>query len=131
LGIASLQITAMKLNTSALHHSQAVWIGYNMADRIRANIGEFATYAGVDTSSAYSQDCMSGPCNNAEMVTSDAAEWTTQVQNLPGGRGTISGNATQLLIAVMWDDEGTGATGTGCGNNPNVDLTCYTVTLIQ
>jgi type IV pilus assembly protein PilV len=131
LGIASLQLTAMKMNTTALNHSQAVWIGYNMADRIRANIGEFVTYAGIDTSSAYSQDCMSGPCTNAQMVTSDAAEWTTQIQNLPAGRGTISGNATQLLIAVMWDDEGTGATGTGCGNNPNVDLTCYTVTLVQ
>ena len=39
LGIASLQITAMKLNNSALHHSQSVWIAYNIADRIRANFG--------------------------------------------------------------------------------------------
>jgi len=31
----------------------------------------------------------------------------------------------------MWDDEGTGATGTNCGKDPAVDLTCYRVTLVQ
>jgi type IV pilus assembly protein PilV len=131
LGIASLQITAMKQNATALNHSQAVWIGYNMADRIRANISEFATYAGVDTSKDYSRDCMIGPCTNLQMVESDAKEWSTQVQNLPGGIGQVTGDATQLVIAVMWDDDGTGATGTGCGNDPEKDLTCYTVTLVQ
>ena len=131
LGIAALQITSMKQITSALHHSQAVWIGYNMADRIRANFSQFAGYAGIDTTTGYSQDCMSGACNTNQLITSDAGDWTTQVQNLPGGRGMVTGNATQLVIAVMWDDDGTGATGTGCGNNPAVDLTCYTVTLVQ
>ena len=131
LGIAALQITAMKQNSSALNHSQAVWVGYNMADRIRANITQFTNYVGIDTNSSYSQDCMGSSCNNTQMITSDAAEWATEVQNLPGGRGTVTGNANQIVIAVMWDDDGTGATGTGCGNNPNVDLTCYTVTLVQ
>ena len=131
LGIAALQITSMKQNASALQHSQAVWISYNMADRIRANITQFANYAGVDTSTTYSQDCMSSRCTNPQMITADAQEWATEVQNLPGGRGTVTGNAAQLVIAVMWDEEGTGATGTGCGNNPDVDLTCYTVTLVQ
>ncbi|MDH3759931.1 MAG: type IV pilus modification protein PilV [Gammaproteobacteria bacterium] len=132
LGIAALQITAMKQNSSALHHSQAVWIGYNMADRIRANISQFAGYAGIDTNNGYSQDCMSGPCNTVELITADAADWATEIRNLPGGRGIISGNATQLVIAVMWDDEGTGtATGTGCDPTNAADLTCYTVTMVQ
>lgn len=131
LGIAALQITSMKQNSSALNHSQAVWIAYNMADRIRANITEFTNYAGTDTNNAYSQDCMSGPCNTGEIVTSDSADWTTHVRNLPGGRGTITGNATQLVIAVMWDDEGNGATGTGCDPTNSNDLICYTVTMVQ
>ena len=112
LGIASLQITAMKQNSVALNHSQAVWIGYNMADRIRANILQFGTYAGIDTSKSYAQDCMSAACTNAQMVTADAAEWATEVQNLPAGRGIVAGDATRLDVTVMWDDEGTGATGT-------------------
>jgi type IV pilus assembly protein PilV len=131
LGIAALQITAMKQNSSALNHSQAVWVGYNMADRIRTNITEFINYVDIDTNSSYSQDCMKSSCSNTQMITSDAAEWATEVQRLPGGRGTITGTASQIVISVMWDDAGTGATGTGCGANPDVDLTCYTVTLVQ
>jgi type IV pilus assembly protein PilV len=66
------------------------------------------------------------------MVISDAVDWSTIVQNLPAGRGIISSpSASELVIAVMWDDEGTGATGTNCGTDPAVDLTCYSVTLIQ
>lgn len=132
LGIAALQITAMKQNSSALNHSQAVWIGYNIADRIRANHGQFDRYAGIDTDDAYTQDCSNGPCNALQMVTSDAVDWSTIVQGLPAGRGMISSpSADELTIDVMWDDEGTGAIGTGCGSDPAVDLTCYSVTLLQ
>lgn len=131
LGIASLQIVAMKQNSVALNHSKAVWIGYNMADRVRANNSQFPNYAGIDTSNAYSQDCMGASCTNVQMVTADAADWSDQVETLPAGRGMITGDATQLAVTVMWDDEGTGATGTDCGNDPEVDLTCYRVTLAQ
>ena len=132
LGIAALQITSMKQNNSALHHSQAVWIGYNIADRIRANFTQFNNYAGIKTSGTYSQDCIGGSCTAAQLVDSDAADWATAMQALPGGVGIISSpSANELLISIMWDDEGTGATGTACGPDPAVDLTCYTVTLMQ
>lgn len=131
LGIASLQLTAMNQNASSLNHSQAVWYAYNMSDRIRANLSEFDSYDGIDTSNAYAQDCASGPCSTAEMITADAADWAAMVGNLPGGRGIIASNADGLLVTVMWDDEGTGATGTACGSDPSVDLTCYTLTVAQ
>ena len=131
LGIASLQVVAMKQNANALYHSQAVWIAYNMADRIRANTSEFVNYADIDTSNSYSQDCEGASCSTLQMVTADAADWSDLVDQLPAGRGLISGDATELAVAVMWDDEGTGATGTGCSNDPEVDLTCYIVPLVQ
>ena len=66
------------------------------------------------------------------MVTSDASEWKVLVEDLPAGRGMVSSpSASLLVITVMWDDEGTGATGTLCSPDPAVDLTCYTVELIQ
>ena len=130
LGIAALQVTSMKQNNSALHHSQAVWIGYNIADRIRANMTEFARYDGTNTSSSYSQDCSGNACTAAQMVVADQADWALAIQNLPGGLGTITQSTNELLIKVMWDDEGTGASGTGCGGGSN-DLTCYTVTLVR
>lgn len=131
LGIASLQLTAMNQNASSLNHSQAVWYAYNMSDRIRANITEFDNYDGIDTSTGYAQDCTTGPCSTGQMLTADAADWATMVANLPGGRGMITSNADGLLVTVMWDDEGTGATGTGCGPDPGVDLTCYRLTVAQ
>ena len=131
LGIASLQLTAMSQNTSALNHSQAVWYAYNMSDRIRANITEFDNYDGIDTTNGYSQDCVSSACSTGEMLTADAADWATMVANLPAGRGLITNNADGLVVTVMWDDEGTGATGTNCGPDPAVDLTCYTLVVAQ
>ena len=131
LGIASLQLTAMSQNTSALNHSQAVWYAYNMSDRIRANITEFDNYDGIDTSNGYAQDCLSSACTTGEMLTADAADWASMVTNLPAGRGIINNNADGLVVTVMWDDEGTGATGTNCGPDPAVDLTCYTLVVAQ
>lgn len=130
LGIAALQITAMNQNTSALNHSQAVWIAYNMSDRIRANMPEFDNYDGIDTSGSYTGNC-TAVCAPDGMREADAAEWSQLVSALPGGRGMITSNADGLLITVMWDDDGTGATGTGCGGNPQVDLTCYTLAVAQ
>jgi len=131
LGIAALQLTAMQQNSSALHQSKAVWAGYAMADRILANNIRFADYSGIDTNESYSQDCMSSACSDDELVIADADEWTDTVRDLPGGRGLVTGNANQLTVTVMWDDEGTGATGTSCSGNAQVDLTCYSVTLLR
>ncbi len=127
LGIAALQITAMSQNTSSLNHSQAVWIAYNMSDRIRANTTEFNTYIGIDTNNSYNQDCMSGACTTGMMVTADATDWGNLIAALPAGRGIIANDPDGLSITVMWDDDGTGATGTGCGNDTSVDLTCYSL----
>lgn len=130
LGIAALQLTAMSQNTSSLNHSQAVWIANNMADRIRANvcdINQAPTYNGIDTINGYSQDCSGNFCNNLQMVVADAADWTDMVQTLPAGRGTVVLNNSILTISVMWDDDGTGANGTGCNPANANDLTCYRV----
>jgi type IV pilus assembly protein PilV len=132
LGIAALQITSMSQNSSALNHSQAVWIAYNISDRVRANDSQFAGYSGIDTGvDTDSQNCMSSACTNAQMLTADAEDLRNMVSNLPAGRGIITNNADGLVISIMWDDEGTGATGTNCGSNPDVDLTCYAVALTQ
>lgn len=129
LGIAALQITAMGQNTSSLNHSQAVWLAYNMSDRIRANNSEFLNYDGIDTNTGYSGDCVMTACSTAQMLQADAAEWTTMVQSLPGGRGRITSNADGLLVTILWDDEGTGAGNTS--TNCNVDVACYTLAVTQ
>lgn len=131
LGIASLQLTAMNQNTSSLNHSQAVWYAYNMSDRIRANMPEYDNYDGIDTSNSYSQDCNAARCSSAQLRVSDAADWSTMIANLPAGRGTINDGNDGLEISVMWDDDGTGATGTGCDPTNANDLTCYTLVVAE
>lgn len=132
LGIASLQITAMNQNASSLHHSQAVWYAYNMSDRVRANISGFASYDGINTgTNDYTQQCITARCSAANMINADAADWENMISNLPGGVGVISIPGNELLVTVMWDDDGTGATGTACGGDPAVDLTCYTLAVAQ
>lgn len=132
LGIASLQINSLKQNSSAYWHSQAVLMGQNMADRIRANGVAAADYIGIDTAGNYSQDCIQSTCSTEDMRKADATDWKQLLTSLPAGRGIIrSSVANQMDVVVMWDDEGTGATGTACGNNPKVDLTCYIITMSQ
>ncbi len=130
LGIAALQINALKQNNSAYWHSKAVWIAHDMAERMRANSSVTNDYIGIDTATPYAQDCQAAPCTPAQMVVADAADWKAMVETLPSGRGIIRNPvANETEIAVMWDDEGTGANGTNCGNDPDIDLTCYTITL--
>jgi type IV pilus assembly protein PilV len=131
LGIASLQITAMSQNTSSLNHSQATWYAYNMSDRIRANFSAYLGYNNIDTAGAYSGDCMASACSTAQMITADAADWETMVESLPGGRGTVSLQNNLLVVTVMWDDDGNGATGIGCDPTDSTDLICYQVTVAQ
>jgi len=131
LGIAALQLTAMNQNSSSLNHSQAVRYAYNMSDRIRANMIQFAQYRGIDTNGPYSQDCEGGPCNPGQMLTADAEDWKTLVETLPGGRGMIFDDVDGVRVVVMWDDNGTAAAGTGCDPGNVNDLTCYSLVVAQ
>ncbi len=131
LGIASLQLTAMNQNTSSLNHSQAVWYAYNMSDRIRANMNEYDNYDGIDTDNDYDQDCASNRCSAAQMRVFDASEWSDMIANLPAGRGMVDDGNDGLEVTVMWDDDGTGANGTGCDPTNANDLTCYTLVVAE
>ena len=74
---------------------------------------------------------MAADCDNNAMRLADATDLKTMVGSLPAGRSIIAGNANLLTISVMWDDDGTGATGTGCNPADTDDLTCYTLVVTQ
>lgn len=132
LGIAALQIVALQQSSSSQWHSKAVWYSYEMSDRILVNSVQFANYADIDTSNNYSQDCQNATCTPAQLLVADAEDWSAHVESLPRGQGIITApSASQLMITVMWDDDGTGASGTNCSEDHNVDLTCYSVTVVQ
>jgi len=133
LGLAGLQSRSLQSNTVAQFRTLAVIEAYDMADRIRANPVGVADgrYDNLDNPAPTAgSDCLTVACTPQQIAELDYFEWITQLQaQLPSGHGTVTGNGagSQFTVTVMWDEERTGAIGTGCSGNPNVDLKCYTL----
>lgn len=132
LGLAGLQAAGLRNNQNAYLRTIATQQAYDMADRMRAN-PTAVTGGSYDSISGTGSDpgCITASCSSAQMAQFDAYEWNTANQNLlPAGQGTVKRAATnRFTITVMWDDARTGATGIACGNDPKVDLTCFSVSL--
>jgi len=137
LGLAALQTVGLRSNQMANMRTQATQRAYDMSDRMRAN------QVGVDAQSYIQSttddvpdvevNCTTAICTATEMVIFDKANWLAEVVRLPGGQGRItrdaSGAFVQHTITVFWDEERTGASGTDCGDDPDVDLRCIQLTL--
>ena len=132
LGLAGLQARGLHSNTTAQYRTTAMILAYDMADRLRANAGGVAAgnYNSLDNTGPTAGDCVSNTCTAAQMATYDYYEWQQSINDaLPSGHGTVSGTpGAPFTITVMWDEERTGATGTGCSGNSAVDLKCYSMT---
>lgn len=127
LGIAGLQLNAVRFNSSAQLRAIAVSQAGNIIDRMMANP------AGVD-SSAYNNvsgtpsDPSCSVCTPAQIAQHDIHQWNTNNATLlPLGQGTVTRNGDLFVVTVRWDNERTGATGTACSGNEQVDLTCLTM----
>ena len=137
LGLAGLQTIGLRSNQMATMRTLVTQGAYDMSDRMRAN------QTGVDAQSYVQSitntvpeitvNCARTTCTAAQVVVFDKANWLTEVTKLPGGRGRItrdaSGSFVQHTITIFWDEERTGATGTNCGDDPDVDLRCIQITL--
>ncbi len=149
LGLATLQSTGIRSNDSASRRTAATFLVADIADRMRANMRLTGSANGLETNfdalaNSYAIDTTDGTlpsepgcdddCSAANRPGRDAYDWAANVQaQLPGGRASVTrtADATDLfLVTIMWDDYRTGATGTACGGDPEVDLTCFQ-TLVQ
>lgn len=132
LGLAGLQAAGLRNNQGAYLRTIATQQAYDMADRMRAN-PTAVTGGSYDGISGTGSDpgCITAGCTPAQMAQYDVYEWNTTNQNaLPTGKGTVTRvAANRFTITVMWDDARTGATGTACGSDPAIDLTCFSVSL--
>lgn len=108
LGIAALQGVGLRSSHGAYLTSQASLLAYDMADRIRANVNEFAAAEATDEDGV--------PATNGSLAvtcdgnaTSDIGQWACAVETLlPAGSGeisrTASGAVTTYVIRVEWED---------------------------
>lgn len=119
LGLMGLQAMGLRNNHSAYLRTQATWLSYDMADRMRANKSGVGTGAyngnvnmkSIDTGKDYSsaQNCRTISCTPAELAPYDAAQWKQNFANavLPSGSGTVTGDGaagTPMTITVNWMD---------------------------
>lgn len=129
VGVAMLQINAMKRNQEAQFQAMVLAQAQNMIDRMTQNPTGVANGA-YDNASGIPADpgCVSASCTESQVAQKDINYWNTMnAQLLPSGQGTIVRNGSIYTISIFWDAFRTGATGTNCSGNTAVDLSCFRI----
>ncbi len=123
LGIATVQVSSLRLGQDALFRTKAVNLTADMADRIRANPGGSASYvaaANIAEPATVCTDTVDGAapdsCTPIAMAAWDIFQWQQAIDQatasgLPGGNGRIvrddTTNPPTFTITVNWVDRGT------------------------
>jgi len=93
LGLAGLQLTAMKNNKSSHSRTMATILAQDIADRARANSVELYDYDGTGSAPGLNTACEStGGCTTAQMKDHDITTWLNTISNspdLPNARGIV------------------------------------------
>ena len=125
LGFAGLQVTGLAAANDSMFRSKAVYLSYQMADRVRANLPAVAlgSYNSL-TGTASSPGCITSNCTLAQVAQNDFYEWTAEIASLlPSGAGVIcidstpddgapgdaqcDGAGSVFSIKLWWTEKGT------------------------
>ncbi len=96
IGAARMQTLGLAMNNSTQVRQKATLLGYQMADRIRANQAGFSAHA-YDAPSAGSTDCLSAAsgCTPALLAAADVGQWQGEIASqLPSGTGVVCLDST-------------------------------------
>ena len=144
LGVAALQVTALKNLQSSGNHGVASMMANDISDRMWVNQAQAlaGAYNHNGLPNAVPKDCVAETCTEAEMAAYDVYEWQRQLLGyttesgvavpamLPSGAGTVALDAgTTYEITIRWDDDRSGSTQTNCPPQSDNDLDCYVVTV--
>ncbi len=124
LGLASLQVTALRNDQSAFMRSQATILAYDLSDRMRANLAAVTSGFYNPANAATTNNCTTTTgCTAQEMAQTDLQSWITGITTyLPVGQGWVcidstpndgtgsgtpacDGVGTKFVVKVWWDDE--------------------------
>lgn len=117
LGLAGMQAKELGSNQSAYNRSQATQLAYDIADRMRANPSEAASYltkpadaecsAGDDPCTACASPAKS--CVPAQLAETDLYNWNNSLKNtLPKGTGRVSFSGVVYTVTINWDEDKSG-----------------------
>lgn len=138
LGVANLQVDALRGNQGAYLASVAAQQAEDMAERMQSNPVAVAAdaYDALDAGiPSIKVDCQSVACTPSQLVQYDHNRWNAANQALlPGGAGQVAEISNGVfLIGVRWrDPQLAGASGwqadteaaTACGQ-PQADTRCF------
>jgi len=98
LGVAGMQMTALRGSNSSYQRSQAIFCVYDVMDRLRAN--RVAALAG-------NYDIAIGvvPPDTATVARLDLTQWKRSLANIPLGDGSVVINGIEATVCVEWDDD--------------------------
>jgi type IV pilus assembly protein PilV len=117
LGFAGLQVNGLAVANESMFRSKAIYLSYQMADRVRANLpavqtGAYSAMSGTGTSPG----CITTSCTAAQVAQNDFYEWSTEVASaLPTGGGVIcltsdpstcDGAGSVYAITLTWTEKG-------------------------
>lgn len=91
LGFAGMQTKGIVTGRQAYLHSTAAFLAEDMAERIRANVKQAASYSMAFGDAGQDNHCDTTNCTDAQMIQWDQFKWQSQVAKvLPNGFGQIS-----------------------------------------
>ncbi|MBA2408605.1 MAG: type IV pilus modification protein PilV [Gammaproteobacteria bacterium] len=154
LAIAALQMTGLRVNHNAYLRTQASYIAYDIADRMRANLtaavaGNYQVNAaapvapGFNCITNFTGTTVANTCSPAELAQADLFQWYASLAGspgppvvpalLPGSDAVIACADTPCArgslhtVTVRWDGDRTGFTGRACPPVVDVDLLCVRI----
>ncbi|GAB4292562.1 MAG: type IVa pilus pseudopilin TppB [Thiohalomonadaceae bacterium] len=122
LGLAGLQLTSLRNNTTAYERSQATLLAYSIIDRMRANrdaAGTGAYTVALDAGPS-GTNCVGvgAACNPAAMAAYDVSQWKCELGKwtanaacagilgiLPEGDGAIDVNGDVVTVTIQWEEK--------------------------
>lgn len=117
LGVAGMQMSALRSNQSAYERSVATFLASSIAERMSAN--RAAALAGQ-----YNLGMGSGSCPvpaGGTLAQEDMRSWITELQDTgmlgPHGCGSVACNAGLCVITVRWQDDRAAVAG---GETPQI-----------
>ncbi|MGK9065744.1 type IV pilus modification protein PilV [Stutzerimonas chloritidismutans] len=104
LGLAGMQMTALKSNQSAYYRSQATVLAYDIIDRMRANRTEALN--GVYDIALQNQTCDPDIAPSGTLAKRDVAEWLNSLSCLlsADAQGSVVRNDRVFTVSIEWND---------------------------
>lgn len=104
LGLAGMQMTALKSNQSAYYRSQATVLAYDIIDRMRANRTQALN--GVYDIALKNETCNPKIAPSGTLAQKDVAEWLNSLSCLlsADARGSVVRNDRVFTVSIEWND---------------------------